>query len=82
MAIFSKLLGPVTVSGGDAKALTRMLTHGRTSQAEAEQAAIQAAAASLAHYEKTGLHTTLDEVKVWAKAVRKNRSAKMPACHT
>jgi predicted transcriptional regulator len=49
---------------------------------EAEQAAIQAAAASLAHYKKTGLHTTLDEVKVWAKAVRKNRSAKMPACHT
>jgi predicted transcriptional regulator len=49
---------------------------------EAEQAAIQAAAASLAHYKKMGLHTTLDEVKVWAKALRKNRSAKMPACHT
>ncbi len=49
---------------------------------EAEQAAIEAAAASLANYKKTGLHTTLDEVKVWAKAVRKDRSAKMPACHT
>ena len=49
---------------------------------EAEQAAIQAAAASLAHYKKTGLHTTLDEVKGWAKAVREDRSAKIPACHT
>lgn len=49
---------------------------------EAEQAAIEAAVTSLAHYKKTGLHTTLDEVKVWAKAVRKNRSAKLPACHT
>ncbi len=49
---------------------------------EAEQAAIQSAAASLMHYKKTGLHTTLDEVKDWAKAVRKDRKAKMPACHT
>ena len=49
---------------------------------EAEQAAIEAAAASLAHYKKTGLHTTLDEVKVWAIAVRKDRSAKMPTCHS
>ena len=49
---------------------------------EAEQAYIAAAAASLAHFQKTGLHTTLDEVKDWAKALRKNRRAKMPACHT
>ncbi len=49
---------------------------------EAEQAAIEAAAVSLAHYKKTGLHTTLDEVKSWAKAVRKDCSKKMPACHT
>ena len=49
---------------------------------EAEQAAIEAAAASLAHFKKTGLHTTLDEVKSWAKAVQKDRSKKMPACHT
>lgn len=49
---------------------------------EAEQAAVDAAVVSLAHYQKTGLHTDLDEIKVWAKAVRKNRSAKMPACHT
>jgi predicted transcriptional regulator len=48
---------------------------------EAEQAAIAAAVASLEHYQKTGLHTTMDEVKNWAKAVRKDRSAKMPACH-
>jgi predicted transcriptional regulator len=49
---------------------------------EAEQAAIAAATASLDHYKKTGMHTTLNEVKDWAKAVRKNRSEKMPACHT
>ncbi len=49
---------------------------------EAEQAAIEAAAAALADYKKTGLHTTLDELKHWAKAVRKDRSKKMPACHT
>jgi predicted transcriptional regulator len=48
---------------------------------EAEQAAIAAAMASLDHYQQTGLHTTLDEVKNWAAAVRKDRSAKMPACH-
>ena len=48
---------------------------------EAEQAAIQAAAASLAQYKKTGLHTTLGEVKNWAQAVRKDRNAKLPACH-
>ena len=48
---------------------------------EAEQAAVDAAVASFAHYQKTGLHTDLDEIKVWAKAVRKNRSAQLPACH-
>lgn len=48
---------------------------------EAEQTAIAAAVASLDHYQKTGLHTTLDEVKDWAKAVRKTRSTKIPACH-
>jgi predicted transcriptional regulator len=49
---------------------------------EAEQAAIAAATASLDHYQKTGLHTTLDEVKDWAKALRKDRNTKMSACHT
>ena len=48
---------------------------------EAEQAAIEASAVSLAHYKKTGLHTTLDDVKAWAKAVRIDRNAKIPACH-
>jgi predicted transcriptional regulator len=49
---------------------------------EAEQAAIAVAAASLEHYQKTGLHTTLAEMKDWAQAVRKDRSLEMPACHT
>jgi predicted transcriptional regulator len=49
---------------------------------EAEQAAMDVAAASLLHYQQTGLHTRLDELKTWATAVRKDRSVKMPTCHT
>jgi hypothetical protein len=48
----------------------------------AEQAAMTAAIASLKHYQKTGLHTTLDEMKNWAQSVRKDRKVEMPACHT
>ncbi|MGL4767899.1 MAG: CopG family ribbon-helix-helix protein [Formosimonas sp.] len=48
---------------------------------EAEQTAIQIAAASIAHYQQTGLHVTLDEVKTWANALKTNREAKIPACH-
>lgn len=39
MAIHSNFLGSVTVSGDDAKALTRKLTHGRGTKA-ATQAAV------------------------------------------
>lgn len=49
---------------------------------EAEQQAIQEAAASLEHYERTGLHITFDEVKQWAKNLKTNRNAQLPACHT
>ena len=38
--------------------------------------------ASIDHYEKTGLHITLDEVKQWAQALKTNRSAELPKCHT
>jgi predicted transcriptional regulator len=53
-----------------------------TEDKEAEQAVITAAAASLDHYQQTGLHSTLDELKDWAKAVRIDHSVKMPGCHT
>lgn len=49
---------------------------------EAEQKAIQEAAASLAHYQKTGLHITLDEMKQWANNLKTNRNAQLPACHS
>lgn len=48
---------------------------------ENERAAIAASTASLDHYQKTGLHTTLDELKEWARTVRKDRRVKMPVCH-
>ena len=37
---------------------------------------------SVAHFEATGLHLTLDEVKTWAQEVKANRNAVLPACHT
>jgi hypothetical protein len=46
-----------------------------------ELAAAEAAAVSLTHYKNTGLHTTLDEIKIWAKAVQLDRSVKMPPVH-
>lgn len=39
MAIHSNFLGSVTVSGDDAKALTRKLTHGRGTKAATQAAA-------------------------------------------
>lgn len=48
---------------------------------EAEQKAIQEAAASLEHFERTGLHIRLDEVKQWAKELKNNRNAQLPLCH-
>jgi predicted transcriptional regulator len=49
---------------------------------EAEQAALKIVDNSVSHYEMTGLHITLDEVKTWAKEVKTNRNALLPACHT
>lgn len=48
---------------------------------EAEQMAVNIAAASVEHYQQTGLHVTLDEVKTWANELKTNRAAKIPACH-
>lgn len=38
--------------------------------------------ASIEHFERTGLHITLDEVKQWANELKSNRNAKLPKCHT
>jgi len=48
---------------------------------EAEQMAVKIAIASVEHYKQTGLHVSLDEVRTWAKAVKVDRSAKIPSCH-
>ena len=48
---------------------------------EAEQKTIQEAAASLEHFERTGLHIRLDEVKQWAEELKNNRNAQLPLCH-
>ena len=49
---------------------------------EAEQRFIAAGEASLKHYQKTGLHITLDELRTWAKDAKKHPNAPMPECHT
>ena len=49
---------------------------------EAQQAALQSVDDSVAHFEATGLHITLNELKSWAKDVKKSRDAQLPACHS
>lgn len=34
-----------------------------------------------AHFKETGLHTTHDEMKAWAKSLSINPNAKPPVCH-
>jgi hypothetical protein len=60
---------------------TRLAVNGPVKQEENEHAAIAACAASLDHYQITGLHTTLDELKEWTQSVRKDRRVQMPVCH-
>lgn len=48
---------------------------------EAQQAILQSVDESIAHFEATGLHITLDEVRAWSKEVENNPNAKLPACH-
>ena len=48
---------------------------------EAQQAILQSVHDSVANYEATGLHVTLDEFKTWTQEVKLNRSAQLPACH-
>ena len=48
---------------------------------ESEQRFIKAAEKSWGDYEKTGQHITLEEARAWAKKLRKNPKAAIPACH-
>ena len=48
---------------------------------EAQQVALNSVDESVAHFEATGLHVTLNELKTWAKDVKANRNAQLPACH-
>jgi len=49
---------------------------------EAQQAALKSVDDSVAHFEATGLHITLNEFKTWAKDVKADRNAQLPACHS
>ncbi|NCS65880.1 MAG: CopG family transcriptional regulator [Hydrogenophilales bacterium CG03_land_8_20_14_0_80_62_28] len=49
---------------------------------EAQQAILESIDNSATHFEATGLHLTLDEVRAWAKEVKVDRNAQLPACHT
>ena len=50
--------------------------------AEAEQNFISAGESSWQDYESTELHITLGEAKEWAKKLKTDRDATLPACHT
>jgi len=48
---------------------------------EAQQAVLTSVDDSVANFEATGLHVTLDEVKTWSGDVRAKRNAQLPICH-
>ena len=48
---------------------------------EAQQAALKSVDDSVAHFDATGLHITLDEFKAWAGDVKANRNTQLPICH-
>ncbi len=49
---------------------------------EAQQAILKSVDDSVAHFEATGLHVTLDEFVAWTEAVKLDRQAQLPACHS
>ena len=48
---------------------------------EAQQTLMKSVDDSVAHFEATGLHITLDEFMAWTQAVQSHRDATPPACH-
>jgi predicted transcriptional regulator len=48
---------------------------------EREQAILKRVDDANEHFERTGLHITLDEVKTWITELRINPNAKLAECH-
>lgn len=48
---------------------------------EAQQSILKSVDDSIQHFEKTGLHISLDDVKSWSNELKINRNAQLPACH-
>ena len=48
---------------------------------EAHLAVLNSVDDSVSHFEATGLHVSLDDVKAWAKEVKARRDAQLPPCH-
>lgn len=42
---------------------------------------VRAAESAIKHHGSTGLHITLDEVKGWVQAIKKDRGTQLPKCH-
>ena len=49
---------------------------------EERRAWYQEALDSLEHYERTGLHITLEELEEWVERLETDPHAPMPECHT
>ena len=50
-------------------------------QEKIEQRQIELAQEAINHYEKTGLHVTLSEMKAWLDAKKTDKKAPLPVCH-
>lgn len=48
---------------------------------EAEREMLELATEAIKHYEETGLHTTHEEMKEWARKLANNPNEPMPKCH-
>jgi len=48
---------------------------------EAQLALLKSLDASIDHFETTGLHVSLDEIKTWATEVKSKRDTQLPTCH-
>ena len=48
---------------------------------ENEQAVLSIVDNSAHHYEATGLHITMAEMRLWKDAVKADRTVKLPTCH-
>ena len=48
---------------------------------EAQQVILKSVDDATTQYETTGLHISLDEATEWAKEIKTNRNAQLPACH-